>query len=234
LPPGLQDAIATSMTTLHTHETEARELAAAAAHSLNNVIAVLYAASSHLESASNPRSLERATRAIGDACGSALCLSAALSLLALPPAGRLHVPIGGQEIHPEDLARVLETLEAATNAKSSGQDAVGAPVKATLDRDTLQSLLLCAASVLRRAAGRDAPLRCDVRRTADSNGTTGRLEFDLCCDGPVAAAGSPRSSRDPCDLALTHAMAHLPVLATQMERSRPGSIRLTVELADSA
>lgn len=221
------------MTTLHKHETEARELAAAAAHALNNVIAVLYAASSHLESAANPRSLERAARALGDACGSALCLSAALSLLALPPVGKLHVPAGGQEIHPEDLARVLETLEAATNAKSSGQDAVGEPVKATLDRDTLQSLLLCAGAVLRRAAGRDAPLRCDVRRTAGSSGTTGGLEFELCCDAP-AAADSPRSSRDPCELALAHATAHLPLLATQMERSRPGSIRFCVALAGSA
>jgi len=233
LRPGLQDANVIFMITLDPHETEARELAAAAAHSLNNVIAVLYAASSHLESVANPRSIERAARALGDACGSALCLSAALSLLALPPAGTLSVPAGGQEIHPDDIARVLETLEVATNAKSSGQDAVGEPVKATLDRDTLQSLLLCAGSVLRRAAGRDAPLRCDVRRTPGSNGTTGRLEFDLCCDGPVAA-GSPRSSRDPCELALAHATAHLPVLSTQMERSRPGCIRLCVELADSA
>ena len=221
------------MITTNDHSADARDLAAAAAHALNNVIAVLYAASSHLESATNPRSLERATRALGDACGSALCLSAALSLLALPPAGMLRVPAGGQEIHPDDIARVLETLEAATNAKSLLHDAGAEPVKATLDRDTLQSLLLCAASVLRRAAGRDAPLRCDVRRTAGSGGTTGRLDFELCCDGPVAA-GSPRSSRNPCDLALAHATAHLPVLATQMERSRPGSIRLCVELADSA
>ena len=116
------------MTTLHANETETSELAAAAAHALNNVIAVLYAASSYLESPANPRSLERATRALGDACGSALRLSAALSLLALPPAGRLHVPAGGQEIRPEDLTRVLETLEAATNARSSGQDAVGEAV----------------------------------------------------------------------------------------------------------
>ena len=215
------------MMTTTAHIAEARELAAAAAHALNNVIAVLYAASSHLESAANPRSLERAARALGDACGSALCLSAALSLLALPPAGRLHVPAEGQEIHPEDLARVLETLEAATNAKSLLHDAGAEPVKATLDRDTLQSLLLCTASVLRRAAGRDAPLRCDVRRTA------GRLEFELCCDASVAA-GSPRSSRDPCELALAHAMAHLPVLATQMDRSRPGRILLCVDLAGRA
>jgi hypothetical protein len=221
------------MITTNDHSADSRELAAAAAHALNNVIAVLYAASSHLESAANPRSLERATRALGDACGSALCLSAALSLLALPPAGMLRVPAGGQEIHPDDIARVLETLEAATNAKSLLHDASAEPVMATLDRDTLQSLLLCAASVLRRAAGRDAPLRCDVRRTAGSSGTTGRLEFELCCDGPVAG-GSPRSSPDPCELALAHATAHLTVLATQMERSRPGRMRLCVELADSA
>jgi hypothetical protein len=221
------------MITTNDHSADAGELAAAAAHALNNVIAVLYAASSHLESATNPRSLERAKRVLGDACGSALCLSAALSLLALPPAGMLRVPAGGQEIHPDDIARVLETLEAATNAKSLLHDAGAEPVKATLDRDTLQSLLLCAAAVLRRAAGRDAPLRCDVRRTAGNSGTTGRLEFVLCCDGPVAA-GSPRSSRDPCELALAHATAHLPVLATQMERSLPGSIRLCVELAENA
>lgn len=215
------------MITTNAHSADAQELAAAAAHSLNNVIAVLYAASSHLESAANPRSLERATRALGDACGSALCLSAALSLLALPPAGELCIPAGGQEIHPDDIARVLETLEAATNAKSSLHDAGAWPVKATLDRDTLQSLLRCAASMLRRAAGRDAPLRCDVQRTA------GRLDFELCCDGPVAA-DSPRSSHDPCELALAHATAHLPMLATQMDRSRAGSIRLCVELAESA
>jgi len=215
------------MITTNDHSPDARELAATAAHTLNNVIAVLYAASSHLESATNPRSLERATRALGDACGSALCLSAALSLLALPPAGMLSVPDGGQEIHPDDIARVLETLQAATNVKSSLHDAGAGPVKAALDRDTLQSLLVCAAATLRRAAGRDALLRCDVRRTA------GRLDFELCCDGPLAA-DSPRSSRDPCELALAHATAHLPMLATQMERSRPGSIRLCVDLTESA
>jgi hypothetical protein len=221
-----------TMTTLHVHETEASELAASAAHALNNVIAVLFAASSHLESTANPRSLERAARALSDACGSALCLSAALSLLALPPAGRLHVPAGGREIHPEDLARVLENLEAATNAKSFGQDAVAEPVKATVDHDTLQSLLLCAGAVLRRAVGREAPLRCDVRLTASSSGTPGQLEFELCCDASVATDSS-RSSRDPCELALAHAMAHLPVLATHMERSQPGTIRFCVELAGS-
>jgi len=213
------------MSTTNAHSADAPELAAAAAHALNNVIAVLYAASSHLESPANPRSLERATRALDDACGSALCLSAALSLLALPPAGMLQVPAGGQEIHPDDIARVLETLEAATNAKSTLHDAGAESVKATLDRDTLQSLLLCAAATLRRAAGRDAPLRCDVRRT------TGGLEFELSCDGPLAA-DSPRSSRDPSELALAHAATHLPMLATQMDRSRPGSIRVRVELAE--
>jgi len=221
------------MITTNDHSADARELAAAGAHALNNVIAVLYAASSHLESATNPRSLERGTRALGDACGSALCLSAAFSLLALPPAGMLRVPAGGQEINADDIDRVLETLEAATNAKSLLHDGAGEPVKATLDRDTLQSLLLCAAAVLRRAAGRDAPLRCDVRRTAGSSDTTGRLDFELCCDGPVAA-DLPQSSRDPCELALAHATAHLPMLATQMDRARPGSIRLCVELAESA
>lgn len=221
------------MTTLHANETETSELAAAAAHALNNVIAVLYAASSYLKSPANPRSLERATRALGDACGSALRLSAALSLLALPPAGRLHVPAGGQEIRPEDLTRVMETLEAATNARSSGQDAVGEPVNATLDRDTLQSLLLCAGAVLRRAAGRDAPLRCDVLLTVGGSGTPGRLEFELSYDASVTA-DAPRSSGDPCELALAHATAHLTVLATKMERSRPGRIRLCVYLADSA
>jgi len=221
------------MITTKNHSADAQILAAAAAHTLNNVIAVLYAASSHLESAANPRSLERATRALGDACSSALCLSAALSLLALPPAGELCVAAGGQEIHPDDIARVLETLEAATNAKSSLHDASAEPVNATLDRDTLQSLLLCAAAMLRRAAGRDAPLRCDVRRTAGSSGTTGRLDFELCCDAPVAA-DSQQSSRDPCALALAHATAHLPMLATQLDRSRPGTIRLCVELAESA
>lgn len=221
------------MITTNDHSADARELAAAAAHALNNVVAVLYAASSLLESAANPRSLERATRALGDACGSALCLSAALSLLSLPSAGLPHVSAGLHEIHPDDLARVLETLEAATNIRSSGQVAVDETVKATLDRDTLQSLLLCAGALLRRAAGRDALLRCDVRLAAGRSGAPGKLEFELCCEGPAPAA-SPHSSRDPCELALAHAMAHLPVLATQMERSSPGSIRFGVSLAGSA
>lgn len=221
------------MVTRHAYETEARELAAAAAHELNNVIALLHAASSHLESAANPGSLERAARGLGEACGSALCLSAALSLLGLPPAGSLLLPAGGQEIHPEDIARVLETLEAATNAKSFLHDAGADTVKATIDCNTVQCLLLCAGAVLCSAAGRNAALRCDVRLTGGDSGTPGQLEFELCCDASVAA-DSPRSSSDLCELALAHATAHLPVLATQMERSRPGRIRLCVELADSA
>lgn len=216
----------------HPNELQPQDMAAAGAHALNNIIAVLYAASSHLESAANPRSLERAVRSVHDASASALCLSAALSLLALPAAGMLRVPPGAQDIHPDDVARVLETLEAATNAKASLHGVGAEAVKATIDRDTLQSLLLCAAAVLRRAAGHAAPLRCDVRRATGSSATADRLEFELSCDVP-APTGSPRSSRDPCELALAHAAAHLPVLATRIERSRPGIIRLSVELAGS-
>lgn len=209
------------------------ELAASAAHALNNIIAVLYAASSHLESGGNPRSLERGTRALADACGSALCLSAALALLALPPGGMLSVPAGGQEIHPDDIARIIETLEIATSASSSLHDVNDKPVKTTIDRDTLQSLLLCAASVLRRAAGRDAQLHCDVRLLNGSSGTTARLEFELSCEGS-AVAGSPRASRDPCELALAYAVTHLPALDAQMERCGPGNIRVLVDFTDCA
>jgi len=207
---------------------DARELAAAAAHSLNNVIAVLYAAASHLESAPNPRSLERATRALGDASGSALCLSAALSLLALPSAASLHVPAGAQQLHPEDMDRLAEALQTATHASSACQDLPKTAMHTTLDRDTLQSLLLCAAALLRRAAGRDAVLHCAARLTHAP--APEQLEFELRCDA-ATSAGSTRSSRDPCELALIHVLPVLPVLGVQLDRSRPGRVLLRVDIA---
>ena len=216
------------MSTTDAHPPEVFELAASVAHSLNNVIAVLYAASSNLESAGNTRSLERGSRAVADACGSALCLSAALSLFALPPVGMLSIPSDGQVLHPDDIARISETLETATRIKPLLHDLNDKPVKTTLDRDTLQSFLLCAAAVLRRAAGRDAQLHCDVRRSNDSSGTAGRLEFELYCEGSVAL-DSKRASRDPCELALAYAVTHLPVMDARMERSRPENIRFSVD-----
>lgn len=219
------------MNAIDAHQPEAFELAASAAHALNNIIAVLYAASSHLESVGNPRSLERGTRALTDACGSALCLSAALSLLALPPGRLLSVPAGGQEIHRDDIARICENLEIAASVTSSLYDVNDKPVKTTLDRDTLQSLLLCAAAVLRRAAGRDAQLHCDIRLLHGGTGSSARIEFELYCDGSMVG-GSPQDSRAPCELALAYAVTHLPLLDTQMELSLPGSVRFGVNFTE--
>ena len=219
------------MNAIDAHQPEAFELAASAAHALNNIIAVLYAASSHLESVGNPRSLERGTRALTDACGSALCLSAALSLLALPPGRLLSVPAGGQEIHRDDIARICENLEIAASVTSSLYDVNDKPVKTTLDRDTLQSLLLCAAAVLRRAAGRDAQLHCNIRLPHGGTGSSAILEFELCCDG-LMVGGSPRHSRTPCELALAYAVTNLPLIDTQLELSSSGSMRFGVNLTE--
>ncbi|MEK9775358.1 MAG: hypothetical protein VW339_04330, partial [Quisquiliibacterium sp.] len=66
------------------HTPGRQELASSAAHALNNLLAVLFAASSYLED-ENPsaRALERARSAVAGACASGEALGAGLALLAV-------------------------------------------------------------------------------------------------------------------------------------------------------
>jgi hypothetical protein len=214
---------------------DGRQFAAASAHALNNVLAVLYAASSHLESPGDPRSLERARRAVDDACADALALSAALSLLSLGPQDVLGVPAGTQVLDAQDIERILDTLETAARATVSKTGLPQGALFASLDRDTLQSVLVCAAAALRRSVRRDAPLHCDATFVGGHEGGLAELVFELRSVAPAHAA-SAGSSRHPCAMAIEHIATLLPSLGAQLDLSTPGaaSIRLeaTSELSD--
>ena len=77
------------------------EVASAVGHALNNVLPFLYAASSFLDGEDDPPDIERARRAIDDACRSARILGAALSTLGLAGADAAGLPPFGQRIDAE-------------------------------------------------------------------------------------------------------------------------------------
>jgi hypothetical protein len=207
---------------------DGRQFAAASAHALNNVLAVLYAASSHLESPGDARSVERARRALDDACADALALSAALSLLALGPQDVLGIPAGTQVLDAQDIERVLDTLETALRATVSKTGLPEGALSASLDRDTLQAVLVCAAAALRRSVRRDAPLHCDASFIGGHEGGSAALVFALRSEAPAHAAPAG-SSRHPCALAIEHIAPLLPSLGAQLDLSTPGAASIRLE-----
>ena len=207
---------------------DGRHFAATSAHALNNVLAVLYAASSHLESPADARSVERARRAVDDACADALALSAALSLLALGPEDVLAVPAGAQVLDSQDIERVLDTLETALRATVSKTGLPQGELSASLDRDTLQAVLVCAGAALRRSVRRDAPLHCDATFIGGREGGSAALVFALRSEAPAHAVPAG-SSRHPCALAIEHIAPLLPSLGAQLDLSAPGAATIRLE-----
>jgi hypothetical protein len=147
----------------------------------------------------------------------------------------LGVPAGTQVLDAQDIERILDTLETAARATVSKTGLPQGALLASLDRDTLQSVLVCAAAALRRSVRRDAPLHCDATFVGGHEGGLAELVFELRSVAPAHAA-SAGSSRHPCAMAIEHIATLLPSLGAQLDLSTPGaaSIRLeaTSELSD--
>lgn len=210
-------------------QSSAREIAAGAAHALNNLLGVLYAESSYLEAPADPKGVERARVALDQACASATALSAALSLLGLSARDVEAAGRGtGFMLDVESQREILGMLSEAAGVPVPADPRLFAVV-ARLDRDTLRSLLICGAFVLRRNGGPVAELRCAVRGPARDPDGVERLSFDIGAPAPATPTGG-RLYRHPCAIALDHAAALLPGLGVGIDQSTPSFVRVALQV----
>ena len=204
------------------------------AHSLNNVVGILYAASDYLEGPVDERSLERARKAIARAGASIQALAAALALLGLEPddikAAATRRP---GALDADDLERIFDSLRAVCDASCTGVRESWLPVPILIDRDTLQSILVCAGSFVLYTGAGSVALRCTVRCVFDASGNVGEIIFEIGSETRVSAApGVPeKAARHPCALALAHVSPMLMELGVAIETVDPTMWRVTVGVA---
>ena len=210
------------------------EIASAAGHALNNVLAYLYAASSYLDDGEVDAA--RARRAVEDACRGARALSAALSLLGMTRANVAGVPAFGQTIDAVTLGQALDATGEDFAADRGALDLFHGVYAATLDRDTIGALLLCATAALRRSGGVSCVLRLAMTTTLapDADQAVRRLELRLRATLPSGAEAPRRSSHGPCELALAQVAAILPDLDAALVQDDDGAIMLAIDLRGPA
>lgn len=229
-----------------TQTADDRAVFAAAAHSLNNLIALLYRAEDGLDDA--PEWTERAamTQALATASGAGRALSAALQVLLLRPEDHdpaLLARAWPRPFDANDATRLLATL-AEVGAVRAAPDAKGAlaafsPVWPRIDRDAMAAILVCAAAALRAVTGPRTRLSCRVRTGPDTAAENpgaaaaddGRaalhftLEHEDGQDDPDDVAGAALKSQHPCALALARLPRLLPESCATL---RPGARTLTL------
>ncbi|MBM4226858.1 MAG: hypothetical protein FJ164_03765 [Gammaproteobacteria bacterium] len=202
-------------------------LSGGVAHALNNVLSVMFGAASDLEAPVDEAALSRAREAVAHACAGAQGISAALNLLAL---GEMPLA-GGASAHlfplePFDLTCVLENLAATADLDATGVAEDTPTLSVRVDRDTLQSALMCAAVALRRQHGNQLPLHCAVLQPEGGR----PLLFELSLDNVREdTANSSRLGHHPCQLALAEAKPALEALGVHIETPRTGCMRILVD-----
>ena len=206
-------------------------LSGSVAHALNNVLSVLFGAASDLEGPVDEAALARAREAVAHACAGAQGLSAALNLLALDElplaAGN---PVHRFPLEPFDLTCVLENLAAMADLDFTAVADDAPTLSARVDRDTLQSALMCAAVALRRQHGNQLPLHCTPLLPEGP----GPLLFELSLDNVrEGTANSSRLGHHPCQLALAEARLALEALGVHIETPHTGCMRILVDCGAS-
>lgn len=202
-------------------------LSGSVAHALNNVLSVLFGAASDLEAPVDDAALTRAREAVAHACAGAQGISAALNLLAL---GDLPVAADGTAhrfpLEPFDLSCIAENLAATADLDCTTVRQDAPVLSARVDRDTLQSALVCAAVSLRRQHGSQLPLHCTMFQPEGP----GTLLFELALDNVrEGTANSLRLGHHPCQLALAEALPALNSLGVQIETPQTGCMRISVD-----
>ena len=208
------------------------EVSAGAVHALNNVLAVLFAASSYLEEPDDAGSVERARQAVENACKAGQAVSAGLAILGLDTEAlksAAEISRNSSPLESDDFERIFDAVREVGGvrfAEGSGRfpDAV-----IPLDRENLQALLICAATALRREFGRDIDLVCDARMSG------GQMVFELRSEVAQAGrAGFKHTARHPCSIAIERAEATFPHIGCVLHRPAPGAIRIAVPATGAA
>lgn len=198
------------------------ELAAAGAHTTNNLRTLLFAASGYLEANAETPANPRLLRVIGEASRTAHALACAWSVLAA------RQPHDETEIHwrrlsVRDLDSVLGCLADDAGLESTGlpQDWSGTSYRAS--SNLLQSLLGCGVHVLRRRHGASVAVTCRIDAPSPE-----ALVFTLSCPGE--AADKPAAShahRHACEIALAECTRELASFGVSVTEGR--DIRFLVQ-----
>lgn len=208
------------------------EIASVAGHALNNVLAYLFAASSYLDDGEIDAA--RARAAVDDACRGARALSSALSVLAMSPENLAGVPAFGQVIDGTGLARALGTVREIAGTRDEEASVSLMPHASTLDADTLEALMICAAFALRRSGGAAATLQGEIDVRPGPDDRLSRLSIRFAARLASGLPAPRRTGHGPCELALSHAAGLLPRLGAAIEQDADGSITLVVDLRPMA
>ena len=198
------------------------ELAAAGAHTTNNLRTLLFAASGYLEASSDTPANPRLLRVIGEASRTAHALACAWSVLAtrLPP-DEAEMP--WRRLSARDMDSVLGCLADDAGLESSGlpKDWGGASYRAS--SNLLQSLIGCGVHVLRRRYGASVAVNCRVDVAPDA------LVFTLSCPDPAAdkPAGA-HAHRHACEIALAECSRELAGCGIRVGQGR--ELQFTVEI----
>jgi hypothetical protein len=202
-------------------------LAGSAAHTLNNITGVLYAALDHLDG-SDDKSAERARRAIERACGKTLALSASLSLTALEPA-EVKEAVSRKAIllQSDHINRIFLSLQEVCGAECEHDPDPWHPVPIKIDRNTLQAALVCVGASLLHAS---AALHCSLGESVDPSGHGRSITFEFSLENHEFFAESQAYAKDPCVLALELATPLLLQLGLHIDTSEDGRTRVEVKL----
>ncbi|MFM7275875.1 MAG: hypothetical protein ACKO4A_18865 [Gammaproteobacteria bacterium] len=191
------------------------ELAAAGAHTTNNLRTLLFAASGYLEASSDTPANPRLLRVIGEASRTAHALASAWSVLAA------RQPADDTEVHwrrlsVRDLDSALGCLADDAGLESSGLPKDWGGVTYRASSNLLQSLLGCAVHVLRRRHGASVAVSCRVdASSADA------LVFTLACPGEAAdKPAAAHAHRHACEIALAECRQELAAFGVEVTEGR--------------
>ncbi len=207
-------------------EPNLQEVSAGAVHALNNVLAVLFAASSYLDEAGDEGTMDRARQAVENACKAGQAVSAGLAILGVDAEAlkaAADISLDSPPLERDEVERILEVLgEVGGVHLREGNGPIPITV-IPLDREILQSLLICAAIALRREFGREIGIVCDAGLS------DGRLVFKLHAEGVSATqSGFKNAARHPCSIAIEFAGAIFPQIGCEVVRTSPGSISIVL------
>jgi hypothetical protein len=218
LSPGLEP---------HDPSREMPALAASAAHALNNLLAVLFAASSYLED-ENPsaKAVGRARAAVASACATGEALGAGLALLAVGGQGLAVLASARQvtALSASDFGEIGRAVSETTAIDSAALTNLASPVPCWLDRDTLKAMLVCAGVTMRRRFGKN----CEVALLASvlpepRSGCVFEFRPLLPAEMPVPVL---RPADHPCTIALQAVRESLVALGSDLDFDDDGCIRI--------
>jgi len=192
------------------HLASLSQVAARAAHSLNNSLAILAAAVERLEKV-HGRDAD-AHRMLSTAQARTQEVSDCLTLLSLLPEDfPLHGGGRNFTLSAHDLTRIKSSLSSLAGVRMSAGLQSRTPARASLDGETLRCLLVCMATHMRANADSDCQITVRFRSFDVGRANEHRLIAEFELNGQkTGASGAGRRSPQLSSIALDHFLSILP------------------------